>query len=498
MRAITSDLMRMTDKWAIEELGIPEIVLMENAGKGLAEAVIRSAPATGSVAVVCGPGNNGGDGFVAARYLSSAGFSVSVILTSRPVLQNSSSASNLRVLKNLGIPILSYGDRSSRNTVKNADIIIDCILGTGLSRKVTGILKDVITEINNAGRKNSVIVSADIPSGMDADTGRALGVCVKAGMTVTFHLPKKGMLTGSGMKNCGDIVTIDIGIPYSGSGLPPESSIASLELVRNLLPSRPRASHKGLYGKVLVIGGSDSMLGAPVLSGRAAVKTGSGIVHISVPENAKMAVNVGNPDLIVHGRLSPEEVNAMGFDAVLIGPGIGRKEDKYVLSIIRRQKGCPLVIDADALNCLSGNLSYLRKRSAPVIVTPHPGEFARLTGRPVKQTSKHRVNEALSFAKKYNAVCVLKGGNTVIASPSGRYKLNPTGNNVLSVAGTGDILAGAILSLAGQGLDPFSASVAGAYLHGAAGDMYSGMFGSGLLASDLPDLLAYLISAFRR
>ncbi|HEX5038173.1 MAG TPA: NAD(P)H-hydrate dehydratase, partial [bacterium] len=456
MEVLSASQSREADRLAIETRGIPSSVLMENAAKGVVESLRRNVPdlAKKKVAVVVGKGNNGGDGRIAARLLEGAVREARIVEVS-----------------NVG----AYG----HTPLRDADIVVDALFGTGLSRPVEGEVKAAIEAINRSG---AWVLSIDIPSGLSADTGEALGAAVKADVTVTMGRPKTGLLQSQAAPYVGRLEVADIGIPSDiYEGMKGSESWVTAADVAPWFHKREGDSHKGTYGHVLLIGGSEDKPGAILLSGRAALRTGTGLATVALPDKAfrkfpKNFLELMFVPLPSHrsGTLAKTAWTkllkaAEGKKAVAIGPGLGVNADtKALVKNAVLKLDAPLVLDADALNALS--VADLKKRKHPAILTPHPGEMSRLTGLSTAKIQKDRLGVARDFAVANRVVLVLKGFRTVTATPMGKVFVNSTGNPGMATAGMGDVLTGVITSLIAQGLEPERAAVAGVYLHGRAGD----------------------------
>lgn len=503
MKLLTPQQMKMVDKTAIESLGIPGIVLMENA------ALQVVAKATGlikrkkdaKITVVAGPGNNGGDAFAVARHLLLMGYTVSVYSMNDIDAITGDALTNARILLNLGlsIPVLCDDESIERLGISclESDIVIDGLLGTGLNRNVEGILDRVIDTINENSR---FILSIDIASGVDGLTGEIRGNCIKADATVTFFMPKVGMVQYPGAGYMGELTVADIGIPYALAEDFDTPYLLEKDEVRAILPKRPDDGHKGTFGKILAIAGSGGMTGAAYLCALAAYRTGTGLFRLAVPESISGTISALVPEAVL--KLMPENEGHIHIkddsllrdlvadaDAVLVGPGLSCNNDTHdFLKILVDCCEKPMVLDADALNILAGDKTLIENIRGEAIITPHPAEMARLTGLTAGEIQRERLKVAERFADEYGLTVVLKGAGTVIASNDGRIAINPTGNNGMATAGSGDVLAGMIVSLLGQGLDPFDAACAGVYLHGLSGDLAAGKKGTaGLMASDIAD-----------
>ncbi|OGQ49418.1 MAG: hypothetical protein A3I09_03965 [Deltaproteobacteria bacterium RIFCSPLOWO2_02_FULL_47_10] len=493
MKLVTSSQMRALDEAAIKG-GIPSLDLMERAGKGVAELVKKKFPKKDIVSVVSGKGNNGGDGLVAARHLAKAGYNVQVYLLSPWSEFSPDARTNWERLAGLNVSV--HEDFSDVN-IKKASCIVDAILGTGLTNDVTGRYRAAIEFINSLLKP---VVSVDIPSGLSADTGEPLGVAIRAKYTVTFGLAKLGLFTGS--EYAREVTVIDIGIPeklIKGTGY----NLVEPSLFAGFFGERPRQAHKGDFGHLLVIGGSTGKIGAGLLACRGGLRVGTGLVTYALPASAYVKFDTKSPEIMYEGLsdngkgiIGKEAVSALRLlfqnkDAASLGPGIGTSDDtkKAVCEIIRKVS-IPLVLDADGLNCLAGNMEALKDAKQPLVLTPHQGEMSRLTGLDIKEIKADRVGVAKSFAKKYHVYTVLKGHRTVTATPDGNIFINPTGNPGMASAGMGDVLTGVIGGLIAQKIPVETSVVAGVYLHGLAGDIASSEIGErGLVASDVINAL---------
>lgn len=505
MKLITPEQMRRIDRETIEKVGIPGVILMENAAFHISmKASEILAERKGSrVLAAAGCGNNGGDAYAATRHLLSMGYQVSLFSLCPPDELKGDAAVNASILLNMGVDIVPIdGDQPLErfaSACREADLVIDGLFGTGLSRDVDGLAQKVIEIIN---RFSACTLSIDIPSGVDGLTGRICGSAVRADYTVTFFLPKLGMVQYPGAACLGELTVADIGIPYQmADGLPPYE-LTDKTMVASILPERPEDAHKGSFGKVLIIAGSYGMPGAACLSASAAYRTGSGLVRLAVPHELVPVLAAMLPEA-VHAPLNSREGHIAGIDvsvlegllessdAVLVGPGLTCCDDtrelvRQIVSLCNK----PLVLDADALNAISGDIGILESLKCKAIITPHPAEMARLTGIDPGSVQSDRIGMAKAFSERYGITVVLKGAGTVIADPAGSIFINPTGNNGMATAGSGDVLAGVILSLLGQGLGTREAAAAGAYLHGLAGDLAAEKKGrAGMIASDMVEEL---------
>lgn len=530
MKVVTSQEMREIDRITIEDYGIPSLLLMERAGLAVASKVREFYPDK-KVIVLCGGGNNGGDGIVAARNLYNWGFNVHVLICAKKNELSPDCNKQYQIAKKIGIPI------EFRNAVNAKDVhgavIIDAVFGTGISRPVKGNIAVIFEFINNSEVQ---VVSVDVPSGVSADTGELLGEAVKADFTVTFGLPKCGHYLYPGAEYTGRLFIEDIGFPEKlllSDKL--KVGLIDRETVSGLISPRPRYSHKGDYGHVLVIAGSRGKTGAALMTVRACLRSGAGLVTLAVPESLmdvfqgrvteEMTLPLADDG---SGMLSSKAIDhilafaAQKADVIAIGPGIGISSNtEKIMNELIRKSTVPMVIDADGINSLSraignrqGAIGLLRKAKSPVILTPHPGEMTRLlqksapppippprggrvregvkalTSELQTKIERDRISTAMSFSKETGTYLVLKGVPTIVAEPDGNAFINTTGNPGMAAAGSGDVLTGVIASLLGQGLNPTDASVAGVYLHGLAGDLAAGRIGEySMLASDIINFL---------
>lgn len=477
--------------------GVPSLELMENAATAVADAVeerLRSEEGTKEVLVLTGKGNNAGDGFAAARILSERGISVSILNFFDETALSGDALTNFARLKETSVSL--RGPDLSVLEERRFGVAVDALLGTGLrSEPLKEPWSSAVSGLNRARREGRVgfVVAVDIPSGISADTGRECGVSVGADLTVTFGRAKRGHFLFPGRLRTGRLIVNDIGIPperFSGC----RGEVLTDEDMRRLLPTRPRTAHKG-SARLVIIGGSRGLTGAASLAALAALKAGAGYVTIGGPEGNEAAmvpieaVRVSLPG--VEGRFGPEsEEPALNLTlkshATILGPGLGRGEAERALSIhLCRLVPVPMVVDADALHQISPDL--LRSAHAPRVVTPHPGEFSALFGGTVETIEEDRIGRALDAAKRCRQVVVLKGPATVVAEPSGRYRINPTGNQLLATCGSGDVLSGIIGALLAQGMDAFEAASVGVFLHGRCAEEYAEPVG--LTAGEIAELI---------
>jgi len=460
------------------------------------------------IAVVCGQGNNGGDGFVIARHLANRGCDVRVLLLGRRSGVTGDARVNLAVLlkmakfKRSNLKLTEVGSVRSMAGARDAVIIVDAILGTGFSGRVHGLYRDAIVWIN---RQKAFVASVDIASGVDATTGAVEGAAVKAHLTVTMGVGKIGQYVGNGADQSGEVRVVDISIPPALIRSPAQPVYRVLAGdVRAALPVRPRAAHKYSVGKVLVVGGSRAYTGAPLMTAQAAMKSGAGAVVLAIPDSIHGPLARRVSEVIIArlpetpgGALGREALSsllerAIWADAVAIGPGLSRNEEtmelvrEFVASVKK-----PCIIDADGLFAFRSDQTILRRRTAPTIVTPHAGEFGILTGVPLSALEQDRVGAARTAAMRMRTIVVLKGAPTVIAAPDGSVYVNSTGNPGMATIGSGDVLTGMIGGLAAQGMEPIGAAYAGVFLHGLAGDIGALRHGQrSLLATDIVESIA--------
>jgi len=529
VKCVTAQAMRQLDQ-AAQELGLTVPVLMEHAGLRVAEAAMnllgagnrglqapdRPAGLGGrTVAVLAGRGNNGGDGLAAARHLANAGARVRVGLLADPAGLRGAARWNWEVLEAMatratGIRLEAGAGARVRSLLDGADLAVDALLGLGLAGEVGSPYREAIEALNASGLP---VVAVDVPSGLDADTGQPAGACVRASVTVTFGWPKPGLFLYPGAVFAGRVRVADIGIPPALAENQP-GEVVTGELARRLLataalaPRRPDA-HKGTHGRVLVVGGAPGYTGAPALAAWSALRTGTGLVWVAVPrpfadlmetkltEAITRALPAGEGDALAAGAVEPAAALAEQVDAVALGPGLGTGEGQraFVAGFLAAEtvRARPLVIDADGLNALAGlpeAAETLRRRSPAAVLTPHPGEMARLLATDVASCQADRVGTAVRAARTFGAVVAFKGRPTVIAAPDGRWRLNLTGNPGLATAGSGDVLTGAIAACLAQGLDPWDAASLGVYLHGLAADLVAARRGeAGMVAGDAAEAL---------
>ena len=517
LKLTTAAQMREMDRRTIEDFGVPSLVLMENAALRVVDVIAdRFGPLRGKrIGVVCGKGNNGGDGLAIARHLATrCAADVTVWLAADPQSLTEDGAANFKMAVRFGLSFLTSD--SPRIGGGGVDLIVDALLGTGIRGGVTGEFAEVINAMNEGG---CPVVGVDVPSGLDADTGRVEGACVKATLTVTFALPKFGLLVYPGAEYVGELVVADIGMPRQVMAAD-DVLVGATEAtdVARWLPVRVngRDSNKGQFGHVTVFAGSSGFVGAPTLTAEAAARTGAGLVTLAVPEGIQNALMARVSPVVMTRGLAQTEGGTFarsGVEAALklagkgtaaaLGPGLGGPESEETRAFVREfvaRCPVPLVIDADALNCLAlepdRGVSLVKGRPTVTVLTPHPGEMGRLLGTDTGAVQSYRRDAVERAAREYGCPVLLKGARTLIAHPDGRLAVNTTSNPGMATGGAGDVLSGVIAALLAGGLGVWESALAGAYLHGLAGDLTASEQGgsAGLIATDLVDRLPAAIA----
>lgn len=505
MNIATPELMRTIDKLSIEEFKIPGIVLMENAAICVVNVILAHIKNTENdkIIIVAGKGNNGGDGFAIARHLYQKNIDVSVIFVGDINAVMGDALINLNIIKALKVPIFKIKSEKEIIIVKKiilqADIIVDAILGTGLTGEPKGLIKQVINTINE---NSHYTIAVDVPSGVNADTGQT-SIAVKANITVTFALIKQGLLLYPSIEYVGELIVADIGIPKQAiESMNIKTNVLEETDINILIPKRNPRSNKGTYGKLLVIGGSKEMTGAVVLTCKAAYKMGVGLVNLAAIEEV---INVSQCNIIENiNTILPSEYGKVCFEsfeaikdivknvdavAVGMGLGIGKQVTKFIGELLYNIT-VPVVIDADGLNAVANDINILKSVKAPVIITPHPGEMSRLTDISIEDILNNTIEIAKEFSAEYNVITLLKDCKTIITNPQKEIYINTTGNASMAKAGSGDVLTGIIGSLLAQGTNPFMSATLGAYIHGRAGERASHELGMyGVMASNLCDFI---------
>jgi len=502
---VTNREMREIDRYTMEQIGIPSAVLMENAGKSIADWIVEHVKGKNHVGVVCGKGNNGGDGLVIARHLHNYGLLVKVIILGKPEDLSTDTALQYEIACNIGINVDWYDyDTGSLQEAhfKNFDLIIDAMLGTGTKGVVRQLYQQAIQSINltKTNNNNVLVISVDNPTGVIGDYGDVSSDTIMADITLTLGYMKQSLLNEPARRYAGKLATIDIGIPRIAElAVNLNKRLINEQLVKEWLPKRVRNSHKGTYGKVRCIAGSRSYFGAGLLAATASLHIGAGLVYWDAPEDVSSMWCAQTPELIFkchsseNGCFAMDSVDSLcsvtgDADAVIIGCGITQFDngEKWLAELLSRVS-CPVVLDADGFVMLANHLDVLNKYqgSSHIVVTPHPGEFAKVLGISVSEVEANRIEFAIKFAKEHHVTVVLKGNQTIIAAPDERVYINTTGNHVLAKAGTGDVLTGFIGGLIGQGISPTEAACVAVYVHGLTADYLSKNKYVSTMASDV-------------
>lgn len=523
MQIVSTRGIRELDRLTIEKYGVPGSLLMERAGKGVAAGVIRlcrehclADRKNKKLLLVAGCGNNGGDVFVAARLLKEAGFTVKVLLAGEKEKLRGDALFHFEKMLKSNVAFREVNTESEWRRLAAAGrkdefsgyaVIVDGILGTGLEGKARGVASAAIRFINKLS-KNSLVVAVDIPSGLDSDTGSAEGEAVRANLTITMGLPKKGLIAQEALEYVGHLEVVDLGLPPQLTGkIKSDIELITPADLSALFPRRKRSSHKGTYGHLIVMGGAEGYSGAITLAALAAVRSGAGLVTVVVPEQLAPVVAGKVPEAMVHG--APEtEIGSLDpacwetlkkrlgeFSAILAGPGMTRHfATGRLVKMILHDSNIPVVLDADALNVFAGEAAMLAKRKCPLVITPHPGEMARLLGITTLEVQTNRLAVVKKAALLTRSTAVLKGAGTLVAEKA-KININMTGNPGMAAGGMGDVLAGLLGGLLAQGMKPFDAARAAVFLHGRAGDLAAAKSTEQTLIAR--DLIACLPRAFR-
>ncbi len=494
-RLCTAFEMREMDHRAIQEIGIAGIVLMENAARSLADWVERhhlQAQPQAKIVVCCGTGNNGGDGFAIARLLKNRNYNVMVVAGGEAKTEDAKQ--NQILWGQFGSSVV-FPSEAADAILTEAELIIDAIFGTGLERPIEGSYREWIERINkNTG---AIKIGVDISSGIHSDSGQVMGVALACQQTVAFQVGKQGCYQYPGVQYAGKVIVTDISIPPHWPSQAPPTYLLTHRFIQQMLPARTSDAHKGTYGHLLTICGSAGMAGAALLASLAAIKNGSGLVSACVPlalrdaflgqcpEVMTLSPKTGSKDHFSSAHLAFVEAEIEKRNAVVLGCGLGQTPQtaKFMRRLLASISQ-PLLVDADGLNSLTGDL--LKKRTAPTVITPHPKELSRLCGIPTTEIQKNRIGVARKLAQEWGVVLLLKGAQTVVSDPAGRVFINPTGNEGMATGGSGDVLSGIIGSFLAQQCSPLQAALLGVYLHGSAGDCQRSFLSSSYLsASDL-------------
>ena len=513
MKLVTAEQMRSLDSAAINTFRVPSLDLMENAGGRTVEVMLEKFgdPQGRRFAIFVGPGNNGGDGLVIARLLAARLARPTVFLLVPAVKLKGDSALNLSRLKEFPVTIIEVSDTAQLDAAAeilgDCQAVVDAVFGTGLTRNVAGIFATAIDLINNAP---CPVVAVDIASGLNSDTGRIMGRCVQADFTVTFGQAKIGQVVYPGREFTGYLKVVDIGIP--------EAAVAEADLhlerigseTGKWLPPRTPTAHKGTYGHLLILAGSTGKTGAALLCGLGALRAGTGLVSLCVPYDLNHIFEASLWEAMTiplrsaaKGILSIEDYRVIrgalqDKKALAIGPGIGTAEETAELMLkLYTEVEIPMLVDADGLNILAAETELLKKAPGPRILTPHPGEMARLAGLATAQIQEDRIAVALEFAQKHGIHLVLKGADTMVCDPEGRLAVNSSGNAGMACGGMGDVLSGIIGGFLAQGLPPWQAGCLGVFSHGMAADRLAAETGAGYLASEVAHELPYILHDMR-
>ncbi len=513
LTVVTAEQMQSIDQWTIDELGIPGVVLMENAGGAIVkqlQKITTDLPAK-KVIIFCGKGNNGGDGFVIARHLFQLGANVTVLLAGKLAGLKDNAKINALSSQNLNIPIKELSSEnvnSFDHKLRHSDIIVDALFGTGLSKPATGLMEIVINKINQCKK---FTVSVDINSGIDADSGLLIGPHVCSDLTFALASMKNSHLLHPAAGAMKKVELLDIGIPqesYSKQNI--QTHLVEEKDIKSIFHSRPPDSHKGNYGHVLVLAGSTGKSGAAGLTALAALRSGCGLCTLALPESCQKAFELHPMEVMTvplpqtqSGALSLKAKDPIlklleGKSAVAMGPGLST--DPETVSLIGELLSfidCPLILDADAINAFENNIDWLDKLES-AILTPHPKEMSRLTGLSTQEIQNNRIQVTTEFAQKHSTLLLLKGAPSLIGTPDGNVYINPTGNPGMATGGSGDVLTGIIAGLAAQNISLQNAAIAGAYIHGHSGDLFSEKeTQTSLIAGDLlrclPDALKQIL-----
>jgi hydroxyethylthiazole kinase-like uncharacterized protein yjeF len=488
MRILTADQMREADRRTIQDIGIPSLVLMENAGRQVVAAMESFFEDLGErrVAILCGKGNNGGDGFVVARTLHQRGIDASVFLVGQVSEVKGDARVNLEILGRLGVTVVEIADEGQWelhfSEISTHDLIVDALFGTGLRTALTGIYETVIADVNTS---ELPVVSIDLPSGMSADTPDLIGDCIEATVTVTLGAPKVPLILPPAEQKSGEVVIADIGIPIDVFETleGPRLELLTRDRIRPLINPRAADAHKGDFGRVLIVAGSRGKSGAAVLAARGALRSGAGLVTVATPAGITAIVAAHAPEYMTEaldetadGTVAAgavDRVLAISADAIAVGPGLGRGPEvtRFIRELVDRSD-VPLVLDADALNAFVDEPAALVAREGrEIIITPHPGEMARLVGGMADDVQGNRLGLAKDFASRHRVYLILKGHRTLVATPDGKVFVNPTGSPGMATGGTGDVLTGMVAAWLAQLLDAEAACRLAVYLHGAAGEL---------------------------
>lgn len=485
---VNSAQMRQCDSNTIQHYGVPSLVLMERAALGVVEEIEKQVDVGGNILVVCGTGNNGGDGFAIGRILAQRGYAVTFVLAGNKERVSEETKQQIKICLAYGANILDAIPD------KKYDVVVDAVFGIGVNREIQGNYYEIIQQMN---QQKAWKVAVDIPSGIHTDTGEVMGIAFKADMTVTFAFEKIGIMIYPGAAYAGTVVVKDIGI---GKESFLEEKVMAYCLEKSDIYSVPKRldySNKGTYGKVLVAAGHKNMAGAAFFSGKAAYATGAGLVKVYTEESNRTIIQELLPEAVletyeinkeIEENIEDELKSSLEWANVIVaGPGMGTdKMSETIIKIILKNAKVPVILDADGLNIVSHHKEWLKERNMPLIVTPHLGEMARLTEKSIFDIQKQLLQVAGEFAEEYNVICVLKDARTAIALPDGTKFINTSGNNGMATAGAGDVLTGVIAGLLAQKMETTQAAPLGVYLHGTGADWMIEQTGTyGMMAQDI-------------
>ena len=522
MYLVTAEQMQQIDKETIESFGIPGRTLMESAGRGAYTMLVQTIPDISSkkIGIVAGRGNNGGDAYVVARYLMEKNIHTDIFILGAKNKITGDAKANLDLVEKLiknkptasktNASITEITDPNSlkknRSKLLHHDIFVDGIFGTGLNSDVRGFFKDIIELLN---KNKKPIFSIDIPSGLSADTGKPCGVSINAAATATFAHPKPGHILHPGDKFTGELEVVDIGIPeYITEKYNPALNLLEEKDIKILFPQRDSESHKGNFGHVFILAGSPGKTGAAALAANAAMRCGTGLVTLGISNSLNASVEPqvtesmtcplpdDNTGILTESAFEKIIETAKDKDAIAIGPGIGtQKATKNLIEKLIMNLDIPMIMDADCLNLISENPEILKQAKSDIILTPHPGEMARLASITTKDIQNNRLDSAINFSAEFGITLVLKGANTIISLANKKAHICPTGNPGMASGGMGDVLTGMIAGFKAQGFSSENASIAGAYIHGLCGDILAEQSGEfGFLASDMVKIIPKAIS----
>lgn len=500
---LDNDGMREADQQTIEDLGVPGIVLMENAATGVVDAIRETFPDARRILILCGPGNNGGDGFAAARHLHNGGLDVQICVLGDPARLSPDAATNHRLAKAFGVPmaVVEDDDLSVIEALledRPTDLVVDALLGTGTDRPLAGRYAELADTVAASGIP---VVAVDVPTGLNGGASEIPGPHLPADLTVTFAALKICHALPPACISCGDVAVVDIGIPPCATEAACSLWMTEDDDIALMLPSRNPDAHKGRFGHLLIVAGSTGRGGAVVMAAKSAVVVGSGLVTMAVPEPVVPVVDAACLEAMTHSLTADDNGAVAGekglegtldrMTAIAAGPGLGTGDGaRKTLSWLLENWTGPLLLDADAINLLAGNPERLADREVPAVLTPHPGELARLLGVSTEAVVEDRLGAARQASSRSGAIVVAKGYGSIIAEPDGQAWVNPTGDVGLASGGSGDVLTGTIGALLAQGVDPLRAALVGCWLHGRAGEIGGEIYPAAVPASELPNLLA--------